>query len=993
LPPPSDPAERRTLTQKVIVEAVAAVSAQSPVVVVVDDAHAADAASAAALFGLAQAARNNRILVVATQRTGEPAPVAIQQLSRAARRIKLRGLSEAAVDALVASAFGDAPHRARLTQWLLTTAHGNPAHSLDLLSSLVERGNIRYEGGVWALPVEIGDRDLPQDLEQTLRERIARLSASALQLARLLAVYQGGLTVNFCTKLLPGVDRTAISRGFEELVMAGIGADSGGNHRLRQEALRGIVLESLSSDERSQLHVAVGRALLSDLRLPLESVDTAALSGIEVPELVTTLQAGLHLVSGGERARGSEILRAASWELTFRGAGLAEAVPTLEAALQVYRAQNRSRYECAYLMIPLTLAGTYSDFRLNYRYGDECFESLAEATGIARAQRWSRFLGARLALGLSLFFAALFPRFTKASALSDGFRYRFLGLLTMASAIVGTCIVLLDEERGQRILHRLGPLKSLPRGNVGRLFYDFLEVHVDVTSGDYGAAMKLAADVLERLCAPGGPRDLPEKARQQLEVGIRGVVSNLLSTRTDGSVADSLKPLEALRVGGARRVVAGTRAAYHVYRGERVEFERWQREVDLLSAQSGSTWRQDVVMVRSTWWLFALSEDVVGLKRSVRQLETFAEDAPALRDMRDVARACYLTERGCSAEALERFSEVLERCSKRSNSHGMRYAGVYARILREVGRAEDALRVCSDAINGMLPIEAGFTTSTIGVELERGLALAELGQLDAAAAEIDRLIHRESVHDNPIIRGLTHKARAEIALRQKDSVAFGQQLEAMRGHFKRSENPALVAQGRRLLEASRRQAASGELGLGLQSADVKSLRSGFASCRTTAERCQLALDLIVERAGADHGYLFLLEQGTLALAAPMLGIEPPEKLHQELSGIIEKFQREEVTETVQGAPTELKTQMETDDVSTREIGDRTFRSILLWTSRAGEISVVGAVALVVGDERLAPIEHAFLEEVARNVSMSGEPSLVSAETSGRAFESGNLNTA
>src|SRR6201999_313586 len=154
--------------------------------------------------------------------------------------------------------------------------------------------------------------------------------------------------VEFCAEVMPSKDRATLGRAFDELVLAGLTAVSGAHHRLRQETIRDIVIESLAAPEREHLHATIGLALMARARLPDDAELDKALSDANVSVLDTALKAGLHLVSGGQRARGSEILRAACWELTLRGEGLAEAVPTLEAALQVYRAQNRSKYERAY---------------------------------------------------------------------------------------------------------------------------------------------------------------------------------------------------------------------------------------------------------------------------------------------------------------------------------------------------------------------------------------------------------------------------------------------------------------------------------------------------------------------------------------------------------------------------------------------------------------------------------------------------------------------
>ena len=195
-----------------------------------------------------------------------------------------------------------------------------------------------------------------------------------------------------------------------------------------------------------------------------------------------------------------------------------------------------------------------------------------------------------------------------------------------------------------------------------------------------------------------------------------------------------------------------------------LEFERWQRELDRLSAENGSTWREDIMMVRHLWWVYALSEDVVGLRRAVRQLDAFAAEAPALQGLRDAAHASYLIERGRSEEALDRFGETLTRFGASANAHSTRFIGVHARLLRTAGRAGDALALCERALGELRADDAEFAVSNIGLEFEYALALAELGQAERARAACDRLVRREAAHDNPLIRG---RERRIFTLRAK----------------------------------------------------------------------------------------------------------------------------------------------------------------------------------------------------------------------------------
>lgn len=60
--------------------------------------------------------------------------------------MKIRNLERNDVEELVASTFGDVPHRPRLVQWLYSVDQGNPAQSLELLTTRYSQGRRYYRG-------------------------------------------------------------------------------------------------------------------------------------------------------------------------------------------------------------------------------------------------------------------------------------------------------------------------------------------------------------------------------------------------------------------------------------------------------------------------------------------------------------------------------------------------------------------------------------------------------------------------------------------------------------------------------------------------------------------------------------------------------------------------------------------------------------------------------------------------------------------------------
>ncbi|HMJ12547.1 MAG TPA: protein kinase, partial [Polyangiaceae bacterium] len=288
--------EEQAGSQLRVVDWLVEVAKRRPLLIVVDDAHAADLTSAGALVVLAHSARRAPLLLLVTLSMGEKAPVAIEQLTRTAARIKLRGLEQASIEELVRSAFGDVPHSLRLAAWVHSVAQGNPGHSLTLLRNLVERRIIRYAGGTWVLPAGLSELGLPESVEEALVQRISELGHHAQELAQILALHRGTLSLSSACALFPGVSVEDLSAAVSELLAREIAAGSEQMFRIAQERLRSLLVTRIADDHKQRLHVLLGRALISGS----PGMDRATLANSSAAELGKALQAGWHLLRGGE---------------------------------------------------------------------------------------------------------------------------------------------------------------------------------------------------------------------------------------------------------------------------------------------------------------------------------------------------------------------------------------------------------------------------------------------------------------------------------------------------------------------------------------------------------------------------------------------------------------------------------------------------------------------------------------------------------------------
>ena len=130
-------------------EALRERAAGRPVVLGVDDAQLLDPSSAALVL---QLTLSRGAFVVATVRTGEPAPDAVLSLWKdaGAVRLDLQPLDEDATATLVETVLGGALEQ-RARRWLFDSSRGNVLYLRELLHGSLEDGALEHAGGLWRL--------------------------------------------------------------------------------------------------------------------------------------------------------------------------------------------------------------------------------------------------------------------------------------------------------------------------------------------------------------------------------------------------------------------------------------------------------------------------------------------------------------------------------------------------------------------------------------------------------------------------------------------------------------------------------------------------------------------------------------------------------------------------------------------------------------------------------------------------------------------------
>ena len=260
---------------------LATLSLQSTLVVVLDDVHLADGSSWEALHFLAGSLAESRILLVLTARPVEMLDNAIatgvvhalEQEGVLARRT----LGPLSADGIMKLAEGevaaDVPRA--LVDWLMDRSRGVPLFTLGLLRALLE------EDADLANPVL---RELPEDLSQRIRARLARLDDRDRSTLELIAVLGYRVRVGELTALT-GLADAELTDALDRLVRARLLSQDEHGWDLRFEVAHPLVEEAIyqgiGAARRRVLHRRIARML----------VTTGAL-GMAAPHFVRSADAG-----------------------------------------------------------------------------------------------------------------------------------------------------------------------------------------------------------------------------------------------------------------------------------------------------------------------------------------------------------------------------------------------------------------------------------------------------------------------------------------------------------------------------------------------------------------------------------------------------------------------------------------------------------------------------------------------------------------------------
>jgi hypothetical protein len=943
------PGELRMRVQTALADWLFAISAERPLLVAIDNAHRMDEGSGAVVASVAYHARDHSIMLAAVFKSGEElsAPLVVKSLSETGARMKLEPLQRGEMEQLVRGLFGDVPQVGRLSEHLYRSSAGNPQQCLEQVRQLVRSAVVRHAGGVWVLPREFAAHEA-QPLASPHASRVARLPPGFRRLAEALSVHRGPLPLDRCLAIAEHEEIANVWGALEELTREEVLHRTGSHYHFVHDKLRQYLLAEVEPARRLALHRRIGEEFAASAQGDVDAM----------------LDAGFHLLQGGQEGRGADLLATAGLLLGYDSDEMGAAIPALRAALDVFRKEQRGPHELVKLLGPLCNAAWYCDRRLAAEYGEEAIDLLSDLLGLSLAARLRPRVGKRASLYIGLGSAALrFMR--KGYGGIEGLRAMLVMYFNCVLSLGGVAATCLDAERAIALADKLEHLTALGKDHAATLAHRFAVLLSQVPREHLAETIAGYRELLVRILSTRPTRDLPEDSRLMMIGGINYAIGALESFRDDDAALESAKALDDVGLELYAMVADQVRANYHACRGELELADYFRDRVEMHAVQAGSGWQAEVWAPASAILACLITDDVVGMKRTSEELDRLAADIPSLQRHAALARAGYMLLRGDAAQVRALFHAELTNVEPRSFIGWGAIWGAYARACNALGHYAEAKQVCQTILSQLSTDDQQLTAMYLILQLELALSEAYLGQPEAGIQRTEALLDKHRDRGGPLTLGSLHRTRALIAIHVRDDPSAHHHLAEMERCLRPTNNPALLQQCEKLRAQigifARDPGSHPESHADATAVDAMPMLEGA----THTERMQRALSLIIAQTMAESGYLFEMRDRELVLLASVAGGDAPEHVIDQVRRDIRSFERNRRRAVTALGPAELTLltmgplQMRTN-VRPRE---QDYRTVIL---SVDDERVVGAAAVLVG-ERYASLRERLVRSLARSM--------------------------
>jgi tetratricopeptide (TPR) repeat protein len=869
-----------------------AVAEARPTIVCVDDFERVDVHSKQLLIRLAKASRKSTLMLVVAlvQDAATEAHLLLRELSSA---IALSPLSAPETGQLMCSLFGEIAHVEVIGKWVHRLSSGNPRTALEAATHLVDSKIARFEEGSWVLPGSLEDLQLPASIDQTLDAKIAMLGSDARRLCAALAVSSevDPLQADEYGALVDGISGARLDAAISELVARSIVVSTPPSVAFSHEGLRDAAKRSIAAAEFTDLHRRVAAAYRSGAA---PSLVLSAYHSLEAGDVELAFTHGARAVH--RRAtitmRGSAFLRSEEGSRAFERLfewGLSRKNPPWPKVLTIGQVllQNAAVGDMALVRHRDPVIA-----RLRVDSGRADWEELGELHDpIERIQT---------AVGRA------FARYESTPEHERGLP-PLEAIEALCGAVAGLSGVFARRSEINEVvalLPLIEPFRIMSPAVAGVV--DMLQFIVDAILGRSVREPRLR--LLRDLSAPVA--GLEEVTRvgiywlnlyyQALDDAVHGrpdaaeLASPLLQTATYAPLTWEARMVAAL--------FQGDLEGADVARRER-DLSRLARSPEIDAQLEGGFPYEAAA--------YDMLGDVLRLKRCLPWFEERARICPQGRPRYEMHLGNYHRLRGENQKALAAYERALALVPGPAAHGDFAYIAMRCtQALVDVGRPADARDLSARAVAEGDAF--GIIRSTRHL-LAMKLAVAEaaLGLAEAAAERSERIIEEATSEE---LRGIFFvnlcRDQAQVAQLCRSEALLERavvRLEQLAAH---SRYPAFAtkhahllrhAQGRgRFQVAPNPQKALGG-GDATHTSMVVGVRTQIERCRGRDERARRALQILLDTAASEEGFLYVFGQNGMTLAASSTEKGPPGSLERSLaerirSGAVEEDTTDETTQ-------------------------------------------------------------------------------------------------
>jgi hypothetical protein len=746
------------------------------------------------------------------------------------------------------------------------------------------------------------------------------------------------------------------------------------SYEFAQDALREALVQELSPERARTLHRRMADALLA--LYP------------DQPEQV--VEAGWHLLRGGDDRRGADMLAQTAPRLATRGVATFSGLPALEAALALYEQQGRSPRECLTLRAVIVSS---ADRPAVMKYGESTLQQLYHYAGGPILARTSPWLGGRLAGALALVVMAVRRWLTPKSrrgpralvAMGMFFRCAYSALIVRSATMdVAGMTRVATQMRAFSDSSRIGLITSL----IFRGTLDAMRGRVGAARKTLQAARTLAGTDQEWQPDPASRRGILSAIytplgmleAQHSPFGKRALdrIEEIAALGVDPSVLEPGR-IEISNEGGVTApelsmAVHQIRMMYHLARGERSLADQRIGKLRAATVQTGLSMQYDIFRLLSELGLAALTLDVAGLRRAHEMLLHYVKSYPHLSPFVALAQA-YVK---LSLRDDEGRAELAAWTARHKPGEISGWEGAYLSymmLLLDAGESALARELAERALASDAMKDEYLTSTRATFEVLVARCQAEMGDVSQGRQRLARLMQDLEGADQSLTLGFVHEQAAYVAAASGDREACRDHLDRMKRWFAATRNPSLLMRAQTVIERltkgsepdweSDARTELRTLRRPKRRPKVDDVRAIFEGCQSLDERAARALHLIVEQTGGLSGHIYLVRDGKLQRMAS-LG-EPND---DEIDRVLQDQFETASTNVDPSSPVET-TSSEGGMVAAIEDrrGPEDHYATLMLGTLERDKTPLGAVRVRVSGGQLRPIAAAFLGAITHELAI------------------------